>query len=118
MASGWFTGKQGASAQITGWVLAVTKTADTMRLILWVIVAVLVVLAFAGENVRRYFSRDEADVAIQPDKATSDAYSKRGSVPASADKPEAEKPSSGRSYVPSPADAPELYDSPTRRLGF
>jgi len=91
-----------------------------MRLTLWAIVAVLIVLAFAGENVRRYFARDVTDVAPQssPDATTPDNFSKRGNVNPSTDKPETEKPSPARSYVPSPADAPELYDSPTKRFGF
>jgi hypothetical protein len=91
-----------------------------MRLTLWAIVVVLIVLAFAGENVRRYFKQDVTDVAPQssPDRTAPDNFSKRGNVNASTDKPETEKPSRAGSYVPSPADAPELYDSPTKRFGF
>lgn len=91
-----------------------------MRLTLWAIVAVLIVLAFASDNVRRYFEPDVTDVAPQssPDGTPRDNFSTRGNVNPSTDKPETEKPSPARSYVPSPADAPELYDSPAKRFGF
>ena len=90
-----------------------------MRAIMWVIVAVLLVLAFAGDKVRSYFKADGADItresapaAVAPDNS----LSKRGDPNPSPDRAAAGKNTG--SYVPSPADAPELYDSPTKRLGF
>lgn len=76
-----------------------------MRLIIWMLVAAVLVWVFAGDNLRSYFKRDVTVVAqpSSPDEAKSD---------------NSEKPSPPKSYVPSPADAPELYESPTRRFGI
>lgn len=92
-----------------------------MRLILWVIVAVLIVLAFAGDKVRGYFKGDTVEIARESSTtgAAADTPSPRGDPNPSAERSEPGKaPSSTGTYVPSPADAPELYDSPTKRLGF
>lgn len=92
-----------------------------MRLILWMIVAVLIVLVFAGDKVRGYFKGNTVEVARESSTAgaAADTSSGRGDPNPSAGRSEAGKaPSSTGAYVPSPADAPELYDSPTKRLGF
>lgn len=92
-----------------------------MRPILWVIAAILIVWVFAGDKVRGYFKVDTADIAREssPTGTAADSLSRRGDANPSADRSEPGKTSSSTgSYVPSPADAPELYDSPTKRLGF
>lgn len=90
-----------------------------MRPILWVIAAVLIVLVFAGDKVRGYFKGDATEIARESSAtgAAGDKPSSRGDANPSANRAEARKNTTG-SYVPSPADAPELYDSPTKRLGF
>jgi hypothetical protein len=85
------------------------------------IVAVLIVLAFAGDKVRGYFKRDTVEVARESSTAgaAADTSSGRGDPNPSAGRYVAgNAPSSNGTYVPSPADAPVLYDSPTKRLGF
>ncbi|MGQ0523775.1 MAG: hypothetical protein ACT4P8_08970 [Betaproteobacteria bacterium] len=81
-----------------------------MKALLWTIVIVLVILAFAGDRVRGYFA-DEAVVAQESAAASGPGEKTAGKNDS------AQRAASGN-YVPSPADAPELYDSPTRRLGF
>ncbi len=92
-----------------------------MRPILWMIAAVLIVLVFAGDKVRGYFKGDATEIARESSAAgaAADKPSQRGDGNPSPDRSEPGKaPSSTGAYVPSPADAPELYDSPTKRLGF
>jgi hypothetical protein len=86
-----------------------------MRLALWAVVAVLIVLVLAGDKVRGFFKKDAADVATASSSTgkASETDANRGNA-----KPSADKPQPAGSYVPSPADAPELYDSPIRRFGL
>lgn len=84
-----------------------------MKALLWTTVVVLVVLMFAGDKVRGYFGY-ESDVTDQPVAAGDRPNDK---IPTR--KPDNEQRSSTGAYVPSPGDAPELYDSPaTRRFGY
>jgi hypothetical protein len=81
-----------------------------MRLALWAIAAILIVLVFSGEKVRRYFGLNvDAPPSVTQD-ATLDS-SKRVESPS-------DNAQSTGAYVPSPADDPNLHNSPTRRLGF
>jgi hypothetical protein len=73
-----------------------------MKLVLWIAIGVLAFLAFQGGNVRRFIGGDTSAAAP-------------ASPAPSADKPER---SGGGAYAPSPAEDPNLHNSPTRRLGF
>lgn len=82
-----------------------------MKALLWATVVVLLVLVFAGDKMRGYFGY-ESGVAEAP-VATEGARNRTEK-----NKPDKEQPSATGAYVPSPGDAPELYDSPIRRHGF
>lgn len=85
-----------------------------MKMLLWTIIAGLIVLFFAGDKVRGYF---KGEPIAEASDAGRDKVSKENARPP-AGKAEADQRSTSGPYAPSPADAPELYDSPTRRLGF
>ena len=89
----------------------------TMRRVLWTAVVVLIVLVLAGDKVRNYFARAPNEITAAKDAARDNTSTKEREKPP-VDKADSDKRSASGAYVPSPADAPELYDSPTRRLGF
>lgn len=79
-----------------------------MKLAVWIAIGVLALLAFQSGNVRRFVGGDTT--------ATTSLPAASASKPAqSADKPER---NAGGAYAPSPAEDPNLHNSPTRRLGF
>lgn len=88
-----------------------------MRVLLWTTIVVLIVLIFAGDKVRSYFEGGSRELAEASD-AGQGRTSARESVKPPAAKPDPDRRSASGAYAPSPADAPELYDSPTRRFGF
>lgn len=82
-----------------------------MRALIWIIVAGLIALFFAGDKLRGYLGGRPGDVAELN-------ASPRASDEARARTTDGERRPASGAYAPSPADAPELYESPTRRLGF
>ena len=87
-----------------------------MRALLWIVVLALAVLLFGGDKVRGLFGVTSADTS---ERATAPAATPdpRGGATAG-DKKEADPRAPSGQYAPSPADAPELYDSQTRRFGI
>ena len=85
-----------------------------MKVLLWAIVAALIGLFFAGDKIHGYF---KGEPVAKASDAGRDKVSKEDARPP-AGKADADQRSTSGPYAPSPADAPELYDSPTRRLGF
>lgn len=88
-----------------------------MRVLLWIAALGLIVILFAGDKVRGYFRGGTGEVAQLNDPGP-DRTAKRGTDTSSGSKTDTEQSASPGAYAPSPADAPELYESPTRRLGF
>ncbi len=82
-----------------------------MRLALWAIAAVLILLVVSGQKVRGYFGLNVGAPPSATQDATPGESSKR------AESPPGNAQATG-AYVGSPADDPNLHNSPTRRLGF
>jgi hypothetical protein len=87
-----------------------------MRAALWIIVLALAVLLFGGDKVRRLLGVTAADTAEQASAPAATPESRGGAT--AGDRKEVDPRAPSGQYAPSPAEAPELYDSPTRRFVF